>query len=224
MTIRQRLGRWYRRAERSGFDELPQRTRRLVDRARLKRTLRRRAAPLLRTVRELTVLMKHDQAYPHDDEVPMLARYAQGADHVIVEIGSAFGGSTALVLAHKRPGTVMHSIDPFVVDSMADFQAIERQCRENVALVLKAAGRLQALDEWCSTPITATTSSSTGVRTSTCCSSMAITGTTRCEGTSAAGFRRSAMVVSSHDSRKEPDTPPDTFNRGFTGLRQQATV
>lgn len=78
----------------------------------------------------------------------MLAHYSSTAVDNIVEIGSAFGASSSILLAHCPPTARVHSIDPFVQDSMEPFRATEEQCARNVASVLQAVGRLDAMERW----------------------------------------------------------------------------
>ncbi len=177
-----------------------------------------RDEPLLRKASELTVLM-NDRAYLHDDEVPLLAKYASQAEDTIVEIGSAFGGSPALLLVSKRPETIVHSIDPFIVDSMANFQATEEKCRENVRLVLKATRRLDRLEQW----VLHTDYSYNVVKTwKQPIDMLFIDGDHTYDAVKQdledwLPHVRKDGVILFHDSRKEKGSPAETFNRGWPG-------
>jgi len=65
-------------------------------------------------------------------EVPYLFRKAGCTDGPIVEIGAAYGGSTALFLLGKRPSVRVVSIDAFVEDPHTHFRASEHACRTAV--------------------------------------------------------------------------------------------
>ncbi len=67
-----------------------------------------------------------------DTEIVLLAKYAAGAGETVVEIGAAYGGSSLLMLAHLGKDAHLYSIDPFVQDSMAAFQATESGCKRCV--------------------------------------------------------------------------------------------
>ena len=81
-------------------------------------------------------------------EVRALARYAQLSNHAIVEIGSAFGASSSLLVANAPEHTIIHSIDPFITDSMGTFSSSYSKCRRNVRRVLNALGMTEKYRNW----------------------------------------------------------------------------
>jgi methyltransferase family protein/glycosyl transferase family 1 len=88
-------------------------------------------------------------AYIHDSEIPVLCAYAAGCSGNVVEIGSAFGASATLILANVPSSAKVHSVDPFVPDSMSHgIHASESICRANVQRALRMLGRGAALDVW----------------------------------------------------------------------------
>lgn len=193
----------------------------------LRTVIPNRTGNLLRNAQELTILM-NERVYLHDDEVPLLAKYAKHAPQVIVEIGSAFGGSPALLLVSKQQAAIVHSIDPFVVDSMANFQATEVKCRENVRLVLKATRKIDQLQQW----VLHTDYSYNIVKKwDTPIDMLFIDGDHTYEAVKQdyeqwLSHVRTGGFILFHDSRKLADTPTETFNRGWPGptrLAQELT-
>jgi predicted O-methyltransferase YrrM len=83
-----------------------------------------------------------------DEEITALSRYASEARGSIVEIGAAFGASSSVLLTAKPEKCRLYSIDPFVVDSMSQWSASERECRAGVGRVLAAAGKSEELKNW----------------------------------------------------------------------------
>jgi len=81
-------------------------------------------------------------------EVPFLQKYGGLAKKTIVEIGAAYGGSSLNFLLSKNPDTLLYSIDPFVVDSMGQFQATRELCFEHVVKALRDCAVPQRADEW----------------------------------------------------------------------------
>ncbi len=84
----------------------------------------------------------------NDPEVVALQKYASLADQSIVEIGCAYGGSSLLFLLAKRAGVRVTSIDPFVIDSMGDFQATQKLCSLHVSRALKLVGKSEIVKDW----------------------------------------------------------------------------
>ena len=84
----------------------------------------------------------------HEYEVPYLARCAASSPNTIVEIGSAFGGSTVVFLTNKQPSAHVYSIDPFVPDSTGRFRATRRECVRAVKKALKRTRYTSTLGQW----------------------------------------------------------------------------
>lgn len=182
---------------------------------------KRRPGVLLTNVQELNDLMQ-GHAYLHDLEVPSLARYAQNADRTIVEIGCAFGASSAIFLAHMRQGITLHSIDPFIVDSMGSFQATQEKCTRNVRRVLKALGCPEKINQWKLHP---DYSYNIAKQWNTPVDLLFIDGdhrygAVRKDFDEWFPFVKIGGIILFHDSRKEAGTPKDTFNRGWSGPTQ----
>lgn len=185
----------------------------------LKRNLRmRHGSLLLQNVVEINLLME-GRAFLHDLEIPLLAKYAREAESMIVEIGCAFGASSAIFLAHVGEKTIVTSIDPFIVDSMATFQATKEKCIRNVTRILKALGQTHKIKQWelntdYSYNIVDTWTNPIDV--------LFIDGDHRYEAV-AKDFNdwlphvKKGGYILFHDSRKEAGTPKDTFNRGWEG-------
>ncbi len=81
-------------------------------------------------------------------EVPLLQAYAEKAQRVIVEIGAAYGGSSLNFLLSKNPHVRVYSIDPFIVDSMASFQATKEKCVTHVSKALADASLKNRIQDW----------------------------------------------------------------------------
>ena len=83
-----------------------------------------------------------------DLEIPVIQRYAESAFNNIVEIGCAYGGSSLLFLLTKRDEASVYSIDPFIRDSMGNFQATRKLCFGHFSRALKLIGRENRLKTW----------------------------------------------------------------------------
>ena len=178
----------------------------------------RGGTPIIATRGELQTLMA-DRAYLHDLEVPCLARYAEQATGVIVEIGCAFGGSTALFLAHMAPTASVHSIDPFVRDSMRQFQASQRRCTRNVRDVLKRLGLEERLKHW---RLHTAFSHDAIAGWSDPIDVLFIDGDHRYDAVKRdfddwTPVVRTGGFILFHDSRKRSTSTPDQFDRGWDG-------
>lgn len=103
-----------------------------------------RSRSTLRALLDAPVLLR-------DREIDLLAKYAANSD-TVVEIGSAYGGSSLLMLVHLQHGARLFSIDPFVVDSMASFNATEEGCRAAVGRALRDLGAPERLEQWALLP------------------------------------------------------------------------
>lgn len=95
-------------------------------------------------------LMKVMDGHPyiHNDEIKLFSKMATETSGPIVEIGSAFGASPSIFLLNSKPGVKVHSIDPFIVDSMGPFQATKRACENNVKTILKIFGKKNKYSDW----------------------------------------------------------------------------
>lgn len=88
----------------------------------------------------------------NDPEIAIFEKYAPRAEQTIVEIGCAYGGSSLLLLMHKQPAARVVSIDPFIKDSMGDFQATEELCRSHVLAALRTIGLGERGQQWTLVP------------------------------------------------------------------------
>ncbi|MES2060068.1 MAG: class I SAM-dependent methyltransferase [Patescibacteria group bacterium] len=87
-------------------------------------------------------------AFLRDDEIIALGKYAGFANSAIVEIGAAFGASSLVFMLNKNSEASLYSIDPFVKDSMASFQASEELCRRGVSKALADLHAENPLSKW----------------------------------------------------------------------------
>lgn len=95
--------------------------------------------------------LKHHLGAPAhiaEEEIPVFARYASLATDTLVEIGAAHGASAVLMLANAQASAAIHSIDPFIPDSMGSFRASPSECRRNVSRALKSMRIPHAIDRW----------------------------------------------------------------------------
>lgn len=102
---------------------------------------------VLTTRRGLQVLLGAP-ALINDEEVVVLQKYAQLARETIVEIGAAYGGSALLFLLSKKKSAQVYSIDPFVQDSMGNFQATRKLCFSHVTRALTDTGLDDRIKQW----------------------------------------------------------------------------
>lgn len=84
----------------------------------------------------------------NDPEVLALQKYAKEAVNLITEIGCAYGGSSLLFMLGKKKNTRVVSIDPFVKDSMGEFQASEELCSKYVKKALVDLGKDDDVKDW----------------------------------------------------------------------------
>lgn len=179
--------------------------------------LSRRGDYTIRDGHELNMLMK-ERAYLDDAEVPVLAKYARQSD-TIVEIGAAYGGSAALLLTSKKPNAKVHSIDPFIQDSMGPLQANKEACIKNVRRVLRATKNEAVYDSW----VLHDGFSYDVVKTWDLPIDMLfIDGDHNYEAVKQDyedwfKHMKTGGIILFHDSRKEDGTPPETHNKGWEG-------
>lgn len=166
----------------------------------------------------LSILME-GHPYIHNDEITLFADMASKTSGPIVEIGCAFGASPSIFLLHSKDGVKLHSIDPFVQDSMRPFQANEEICKKNVLNILKVFKKENKYKDW-----TLHTDYSFNVvkNWKEEIEIIFIDGDHTYDAVKKDFEDWYPLVKKSgyilfHDSRKEKDTPPDTFNRGWAG-------
>ena len=174
-------------------------------------------SPLIDKKGLMTLMDGH--AYIHDDEIALFADMARKAKGTIVEIGCAFGASSSIFLAHSAKGVNLHSIDPFVQDSMRPFQATQEICAKNVARILKWAHLSEKYSDWTQHP---DYSFNVIKNWKEPVEMIFIDGDHNYEAVKG-DYRDWFPVVKKggyilfHDSRKEVGSPTDTFNRGWAG-------
>ncbi|HYC34328.1 MAG TPA: class I SAM-dependent methyltransferase [Candidatus Paceibacterota bacterium] len=83
-----------------------------------------------------------------DEEVKALQTYAAKSKGDLVEIGCAYGASTLALLISKKLESKLTSIDPFIKDSMGEFQADEEECRQKVSKALRDIGLGDTINSW----------------------------------------------------------------------------
>ena len=176
-------------------------------------------------VAELNSLLLHSRAYLHDLEVPVLAACAKSSPGTIVEIGSAFGASSSILLSNMPGGAVLHSTDPFIVDSMGDtLHASKKTCSANVRNVLTTLGMADRLNKWNMHADYSHNVIKTWVMP---IDMIFIDGDHRYPAVKQDfeqwfPFVKKGGLILFHDSRKEKSTPEETFNRGWAGPTQLA--
>jgi predicted O-methyltransferase YrrM len=186
--------------------------------------IRKRENPLIRSYHELALIMR-DDVYLTDGEILLLARYAQQSNQAIVEIGAAFGASSSILALHAQQGVTVHSIDPFITDSMGTFRSTEERCTANVERVLRTCGKKPALARW---HLHRGYSYDVAANWNTPIDMIFIDGDHRYEAVrkdfddwfphvKAGGF----MLL--HDSRRLPGQPENVFSRGWPGPTKLAS-
>ncbi len=160
-----------------------------------------------------------DIAYLNDPEIPLLARYAAQAPESIAEIGCAFGASSIVFLCHCSANVTVYSMDPFVVDSMAPFQATKKKCEENVKTALRFVGQEQKYQQW---SLIQDYSYHRSADWTQPLDVLFIDGDHRYEAVKRdfdewlPHVRKGGFILF-HDSRKVPGSPPETFDQGWAG-------
>jgi predicted O-methyltransferase YrrM len=178
---------------------------------------------LIKNRYELSLLMR-DEIFLADSEIALLARYATQAEKTIVEIGAAFGASSSILALHSGPGVTVHSIDPFVTDSIGTFRATEERCSANVEQVLRAFDKKSALVRW---KLHKGYSYDVVANWNILVDMIFIDGDHRYEAVRKDfddwfPHVRSGGFVLLHDSRRLPGQPDNVFRRGWPGPTQLA--
>ncbi len=163
--------------------------------------------------------------YIHHDEVTLFAEMARETKGTIVEIGAAFGASSAVFLLHSANGVRLHSIDPFIVDSMRPFQASEEKCKKNIQRILGIFKKSQKLKDWTvhkdySFNVVKNWNEPIGL--------LFIDGdhvydAVKKDFEDWLPHVRQGAYIMIHDSNKTPGTPEETFNAGWPGPTKLAS-
>lgn len=174
-------------------------------------------SPLLNKERLMTLMDGHP--YIHDDEIILLATMTKKNIGPIVEIGCAFGASSSIFLLYGKEGVKLHSIDPFVRDSMGAFHANENLCRKNVLGTLKAFKKEKKYADW---NLHTDHSYNIVKNWKETVETIFIDGDHNYDAVKKDfedwfPFVKKDGYILLHDSRKEEGTPADTFNRGWAG-------
>jgi len=180
--------------------------------------------PLIKSANELSLLTR-EFVYLADPEIALLARYAKQADKTIVEIGAAFVASSSILALHAGPGVTVHSIDPFVMDSMGEFRATQERCSASVERVLRAFDKKSALVRW---QLHQGYSYDIVVNWNTPIDMIFIDGDHRYEAVRKDfddwfPHVRPGGFLLLHDSRRLPGQPDNVFNRGWPGPTKLAS-
>jgi predicted O-methyltransferase YrrM len=157
-------------------------------------------------------------------EIKLLAKYAQHSSCVIMEIGSAFGASTVVLLLNSPETAQVHSIDPFVKDSMSDFIASGKICRGNVYSALRLFGQEKMIQRW---SLHETMSGELAKRWNEKIDLLFIDGDHRYAAVRRDfldwfPFIRVGGVIMLHDSRRHPNDSDNIYARGWKGPSQLA--
>lgn len=160
-----------------------------------------------------------DPVYMAVEEIPAFARLAQRSRSTCVEIGAAYGGSTALLLTNVPPRVDVVSVDPFVPDSMSGFRAGRDRCVRNV---VRAVGRLRDpafATRWTLVPIESLVAAQTWKRHF---DFLYIDGDHRYEAVrddfhAWSRFLQPGGTLVIHDSRRLEGAPDEEFARGWPG-------
>ena len=153
-----------------------------------------------------------------ESEVPWLYDKAGGAEGMIVEIGAAYGGSSALWLLGKRPGVRVVSVDAFVEDPSTHFRASAAEC---LTAVRRAVGEILYLDWW----LRAIRSEEAVQLWTTPIGLLYLDGDHSYEGVKKdfelwTPYLLPGASIILHDSRRLPDANPRVFARGWQGPTQ----
>lgn len=96
---------------------------------------------------QLDILL-NNPVYLASQEVRTLAKYARLSKNCIVEIGCAYGASTAVLLLNKPSQATLTSIDPFVPDSEGAFIASYEKCSQNIKRILSDLKKFYIYQTW----------------------------------------------------------------------------
>jgi predicted O-methyltransferase YrrM len=160
-----------------------------------------------------------DPVYMAVEEIPAFTQLARRSRSTCVEIGAAYGGSTALMLTSAAPDVEVVSIDPFVPDSMNGFRAGRDRCIRNV---VRAVGRLSdpsATTRWTLKPVESLVAAGSW---SAAVDFLYIDGDHRYESVRAdfeawLRYLQPGGTLVIHDSRRIEGAPEEHFARGWPG-------
>jgi predicted O-methyltransferase YrrM len=163
-------------------------------------------------------------AYIGVDEIPVFAKYASLATETLVEIGAGYGSSAVLMLVNAPESATVHSIDPFVSDSMRGWQVSPSACRRNVSRALSSLQIPGAMVRW---HLHIQPSYELARSWSKPIDFLYIDGDHSYEAVRR-DFEdwfehvRPGGWILLHDSHREPNAPDDVFARGWPGPTQLA--
>lgn len=169
--------------------------------------------------REVLEAALGDPVYMAVEEIPAFAELARRAQGTSVEIGAAYGGSTALLLTSLPRGSELVSVDPFVPDSMSGFQATRDRCLRNVVRAVARLGDVSVTARWTLKPVESLVAArGWGAKLGL----LYIDGDHRYEAVHAdflawSSFLREGGTLVIHDSRRLEGAPDDEFARGWPG-------
>ena len=160
-----------------------------------------------------------DPVYMGVDEVPAFVGLTRNSRGTFVEIGAAYGGSTALLLENLPDGSTAVSVDPFVPDSMNGFRASRDRCVRNVVRAVATRRDPSIITRW---SLEAVESLSAARDWSSEIGLLYIDGDHRYEAVrddflAWSPFLADGAVLVLHDSRRIEGAPDGEFARGWPG-------
>ena len=150
--------------------------------------------------------------YIHSDEIEPIARYAAEAARVIVEIGTAYGATAALMLKHAPKRAHLTSIDPFVTDSHGGWRASLEAARSTVERT-GHLGRWTLIQGYSYDVVTTWKTPIDLLFLDGDHSYPAVRG----DFDQWLSHMKSGGIILLHDSRRVPGTPAHEFNQGWPG-------